>query len=79
MVVFLFRYAQFCNMDTTCEGNLEAFDDANKVSAYAKDAMVWAVKHGIILGDQGSLNPTGTSKRVEAAAVAMRYLVNIVK
>lgn len=79
MVVFLFRYAQFCSMDATCEGNLEAFDDANKVSAYAKDAMVWAVQHGIILGDQGSLNPTGTSKRVDAAAVAMRYLVNIVK
>ena len=79
MVVFLFRYAQFCNLDTTCEGTLEAFDDAGKVSAYAKDAMVWAVQRGIILGDQGRLNPTGTSKRVEAAAVAVRYLVNIMK
>ena len=79
MVVFLFRYAQFCNLDTTCEGTLEAFDDAGKVSAYAKDAMVWAVQRGIILGDQGRLNPTGTSKRVEAAAVAVRYLVNLMK
>ena len=79
MVVFLFRYAQFCNLETTCEGTLEAFDDASKVSAYAKDAMVWAVQCGIILGDQGRLNPTGTSKRVEAAAVAVRYLVNIMK
>ena len=79
MVVFLFRYAQFCNLDTTCEGTLEAFHDADKVSAYAKDAMVWAVQYGIILGDQGNLNPMGTSRRVEAAAVAMRYLVNIVK
>ena len=68
MVVFLFRYAQFCNLDTTCEGTLEAFDDAGKVSAYAKDAMVWAVQCGIILGDQGRLNPTGTSKRAAAAA-----------
>ena len=76
MVVFLFRYAQFCNLDTTCEGTLEAFDDAGKVSAYAKDAMVWAVQRGIILGDQGRLNPTGTSKRVEAAAVAVRYVSN---
>lgn len=58
---------------------LEAFDDAGKVSAYAKDAMVWAVQRGIILGDQGRLNPTGTSKRVEAAAVAVRYLVNLMK
>ena len=49
------------------------------VSAYAKDAMVWAVQRGIILGDQGRLNPTGTSKRVEAAAVAVRYLVNLMK
>ena len=79
MVVFLFRYAQFCDLDTTCEGTLEAFHDAGKVSAYAKDAMVWAVQYGIILGDQGNLNPMGTSRRVEAAAVAMRYLVNIVK
>lgn len=50
MVTFLARFAEFSGVDTTATGDLGDFTDASKVSAYAEDAMTWAVHTGIIHG-----------------------------
>jgi hypothetical protein len=47
---------------------------ATGCSDWAVDAMSWAVKIGIIEGDEGGYRPTNDVKRVECAAILMRYI-----
>lgn len=55
-------------------GSLTAYPDGTETSAYAKDAMAWAVETGLFKGDsQGHLNPCATATRAEAAALLQRY------
>ena len=79
MAAILFRYAQKKGIDTSKRGNLSAFPDANKISAYAKEAMYWTVGEGIINGSDGKLLPQGNATRAQVATILMRYIENIVK
>lgn len=36
--------------------------------------MRWAVGSGLLQGDQGKLNPSGTADRAEASAILMRFI-----
>ena len=59
----LYRYAKWNGEDVTPKGSLMNFVDADKVSAFARDPMRWAVGEGIIHG-KGKIaeKPTGTDK-----------------
>lgn len=49
--------------------------DAGEVSAWAYEAMRWAVSEGIIEGDEnGMISPTATATRAQAAAIFMRFI-----
>ena len=73
MVTFLARFAEFSGVDTTATGDLGDFTDASKVSAYAEDAMTWAVHTGIIHGmGNGKLDPKGTATRAQFATTVLR-------
>ncbi len=50
------------------------FTDADKASAYAREALRWAVEKGILngLGD-GRLDPGGLATRAQAAQMLKRY------
>ena len=51
LAVILYRYAQYKGQNTgTGVAALNGFDDASQVSAWAVDAMVWAVSGGLING-----------------------------
>ena len=52
---------------------MSKFSDTAKISAYAKDAMTWAVGAGILSGDNGKLKPTDNATRAEFACMIMRY------
>ena len=53
---------------------LADFADADKVSAYAVDAMNWAVANGLITGTtETTLAPTATATRAQIATILMRY------
>lgn len=43
MATILYRYAQEKQYDVSGRNDLSAFADAARVSAYAKEAMQWAV------------------------------------
>ena len=74
MVTFLARFAQWSGLELPVEGSLEDYTDAGSVSAYAEEAMAWAVKNGIIQGmTETTLAPKGTATRAQIAAVLMRY------
>lgn len=53
--------------------DLSEFKDADKISAYAEDAMNWAVAEGILNGDNGNLKPKDNATRAEFACMIMRY------
>ena len=78
MAAILYRYAKFCGKDVSAKADLTQFPDASKVSAYAVDALAWAVENGIISGtlDGGRayLDPKGAATRAQVAAILMRYL-----
>lgn len=50
------------------------FGDAGEISSYAQEAMNTLVKAGIISGNGGKLNPTGTTTRAEMAQVLYNLL-----
>lgn len=54
------------------------FRDANEVSDYAKEAMLWAVENGIIIGTgDDTLNPKGIATRAQVATMIMRFMEKI--
>ena len=65
----LYRYADV----PEAGGTLDAFADADTVSAYAVDAMRWAAANGIVNGSHGRLNPQGNATRAQVAAMLMRF------
>lgn len=69
----LYRYAKYMGYSTT-GSSLAGYYDANSVSSWARDAMGWAVKNGIVTGSGNSrLNPTGTASRAEVAQMFMSF------
>ena len=77
LVSLLYRYAQTQNMDVSEKVDLGDYADAEQVSAYAREAMAWAIGNGIVEGvDAATLAPKGTATRAQAAAILMRFLEN---
>ena len=77
LVSLLYRYAQTQNMDVSEKADLGDYADAEQVSAYAREAMAWAIGNGIVEGvDAATLAPKGTATRAQAAAILMRFLEN---
>ena len=54
-------------------GDFASFSDASSVSAYAYDAMRWAVQSGIINGTDGKLAPQDNATRAQIATILMRF------
>ena len=83
IAAILFRYAAFKGVDTAARADLTAFPDAEKTSAYARDALSWAVAAELVKGTkEGStiyLDPQGSATRAQVAAILSRYAQNIVK
>lgn len=78
MAAMLYRYAAFIGKDSGMRGDLTGFADGDSVSGYAGEAMAWAVGAGIIGGtDKGLLAPRNGATRAEAAAILMRFCMNI--
>lgn len=56
-------------------GDLSDYPDGGSVSEYARSAMIWAVKTGVLTGDAaGTLRPGDTASRAEVCAMLVRYL-----
>ena len=79
MATILFRYAEKKGIDTSKRGSLNIFSDEKQLSAYAKDAVQWAVAEQIINGSDGKLLPQGSATRAQVATILMRFIENIVK
>ena len=58
----------------TLEENLGSFADTAQLSAYAIQAMNWAVGQGLINGSGSNLVPKAQATRAQVAAIIHRYL-----
>ena len=55
--------------------SLSRYSDAGSVSAWAVDAMTWAVENGLISGsDKDELLPQGQATRVQVATILMHFV-----
>lgn len=54
--------------------DLSGFKDSNKVAAYAVNAAAQLIKAGIVMGNDGNINPAGTATRAETAVIMYRIL-----
>lgn len=75
LATMLYRMAQFLGWDRTGSPDaLDGFTDRDAVHDWAKDAMRWAVRTGIVAGKGNAiLDPTGTATRAEVAAMLVRF------
>ena len=76
----LYRYAKYKGYDLTAEGDLSQFPDSGKIGDWAEIAMKWANGEGLIQGhENGTIDPTGTTIRAQAASILMRFDLNLVQ
>ena len=72
----LYSYAAFAGKDVSVDADdvFAGFGDADAISVWAKDAMLWAVDSGLINGKTGNLlDPKGEASRAEAATMIYRF------
>lgn len=75
LAALLYRYAGSAGLDTSARADLSRFPDASGVSAYAADAMSWAVAEGILGGKtDGTLAPKGTATRAQTAKMLVSFM-----
>ena len=77
LAAILHRYAQYRKLDTDASAKLNSFTDADSVSAYASEALGWAVSEGLINGASGKLMPKGDATRAQVAAILHRFVKNV--
>lgn len=81
--MMLYKYAKLNAYSLEAnEDKINQYADGSQVAGYAKTAMNWAVKNGILsgkgtLGEDIStfrLDPTGTATRAECAAMLKNFM-----
>ncbi len=74
MVTMLCSYAKNAGIDVSASGSLEGYADADQISAYAVDAMSWAVGNGLVEGRSAdTLAPKASIIRAEVATILVAY------
>ena len=75
LTAIFYRYADYKGYKLTITGNLDKFEDADKITDYAKMVMQWAVGNGLIKGkSENLLDPQGTATRGEISAMLHRFI-----
>ncbi|WP_337415425.1 S-layer homology domain-containing protein, partial [Anaerotignum faecicola] len=78
LTAIFYRYADYKGYKLTVTENLDKFEDADKITDYAKMVMQWAVGNGLIKGkSENLLDPQGTATRAEIAAMLHRFIEKV--
>jgi hypothetical protein len=73
VVTILYRYENKPEITDEMYEALDAYNDSNKISSWARDAFAWAVSTGVIKGkNSNTLAPTNNITRAEVAAIIQR-------
>ena len=52
----------------------DGFSDVSEISAWAEDAVRWAVSAGVMQGSEGCLRPSDTATRAEAVTMLLNLM-----
>ena len=75
MAVMLYRFAKALGMETAQSGaGAQGFDDFEQVSAYAEEAVTWAVNAAILRGADNRLMPQAPCTRAQIVTMLNRLL-----
>lgn len=75
MAQMLMKYAKFLGYSTYQDANLYGYEDDEKISNWAVEAMKWAVGAGIMSGTTNNeLLPTNSTIRAEAATMLKNFV-----
>lgn len=76
IAVMMQRFARYMGKESEARADISSFPDVLQVSGFSYEAMQWSVAHELVKGDQGNLNPQGTTNRAECSTIIQRYLEN---
>lgn len=80
LFAMLYRYAKATGLDTAVKSDLTAYQDANEVDDYAKDAILWAVGCGLMKGrGNACLSPNEPVTRAETSVILQRLVSLMIK
>ena len=80
MATLLYRYLKDLGFDVSATGDYSAYADGGEVSAWASEAMHWAIGSGMLIGRSDTiLAPRGTATRAEVATMFKRLVTIMVK
>lgn len=76
LATMMYRYANYLALDAAPKmTDVSGYNDAEKISEYAVDAIRWAVGYGLISGTSTTtLSPSGDTSRAQCAAIVQRFL-----
>lgn len=74
VATFFANYAKFKNDYSGAQSDLSKYSDQNKISAWAKENISWAVNYGLMSGTSSTtLDPQGTCIRAQLAQFIKNY------
>lgn len=74
VATFFANYAKFKNNYSGAQSDLSKYSDRNKISAWAKENISWAVNYGLMSGtSETTLDPQGTCIRAQLAQFIKNY------
>ena len=81
LAVMLRNYANYKGKNTDSSVSLTSYTDYKDVATWAKTAMQWATKQGVINGSSSGektyLKPTGTATRAQGATMIYNYCLKV--
>ncbi|MBQ2764731.1 MAG: S-layer homology domain-containing protein [Firmicutes bacterium] len=78
MVTILYRFANWENKKITFKEDLNIYEDADKISKFARDAFAFAVENNIVKGtSETTLDPKGLATRAQVAMITMNYFYHM--
>ncbi len=74
LATILYQYSAYKKYDVDSETDISVYEDADKISDYALDSILWANKNKIITGQSDTiLAPKANATRAEIASIFARY------
>ena len=74
MVVLMYRYAVYKGMEMDGMEDLNKYSDGTQVSAYAQEAVSWALGNGLLMTRDGMICPWDNATRADAAFLWAGFL-----
>ena len=75
LAAILMNYAAYKGYDVSARADLSHYSDADSISSWANDVLLWAVAEGLLTGvTDDTIAPQAHATRAQVAAILQRFL-----